>query len=53
MYECGRVEEFVNVIEDDFRDGPELFQNIKSDAEFFFNDGCTKFTKNIHGLKTI
>ncbi|XP_058732771.1 uncharacterized protein LOC131604344 [Vicia villosa] len=44
-YEFDRVEEFVNVIEEDLRDCPQMFEKLVSDAETPLCEGCTKFTR--------
>jgi len=44
-YEFDRVEEFMNVIEEDLRDGPEMFERLVSDSKIPLYDGCAKFTR--------
>ncbi|CAK8566392.1 unnamed protein product [Lathyrus sativus] len=44
-YEFDLVEEFVNVIEEDIRDCPQMFERLVSDAETPLYEGCTKFTR--------
>jgi hypothetical protein len=43
--EFDHVEEFVNVIEEDLRDCPGMFERLVSDSEKPLYDGCTKFTR--------
>ncbi|GAU42940.1 hypothetical protein TSUD_135320 [Trifolium subterraneum] len=43
--EFDRVEEFVNVIEEDLRDCLGMFDRLVSDSEKPLYDGCTKFTR--------
>ncbi|XP_045830720.1 uncharacterized protein LOC123922020 [Trifolium pratense] len=43
--EFDHVEEFVNVIEEDIRDCPGMFDRLVSDSEKPLYDGCTKFTR--------
>ncbi|XP_058733075.1 uncharacterized protein LOC131604664 [Vicia villosa] len=49
--EFDRVEEFVNLIEEDLRDCPEMFEKLVSDAKKPLYDGCTKFTRLSSVLK--
>lgn len=35
----------VDVIEEDLRDCPQIFERLVTDAEKPLYDGCTKFTK--------
>ncbi|XP_057425762.1 uncharacterized protein LOC130719140 [Lotus japonicus] len=56
MFVDDRVEEIVNMVEDDFRECPEMFEKLKTNAEMPLYDGCTKFTKlsgvlNLYNLK--
>jgi hypothetical protein len=44
-YEFDRVEEILNVIEDDLRDCPKMFERVVIDAETPLYEGCTKFTR--------
>ncbi|XP_057452852.1 uncharacterized protein LOC130744712 [Lotus japonicus] len=44
-YEGDRVEEIVNRVEEDFRECPQMFDRLKTNAETPLYDGCVKFTR--------
>ncbi|WVY99056.1 hypothetical protein V8G54_031207 [Vigna mungo] len=44
-YELDEVEEIVNVIEEDMRDCPQMFDRLTSDAKTPLYNGCTSFTR--------
>ena len=50
-FEDDRFEEMVNVIEEDLRDCPQMFETLVSDAEKPLYVGCTKFTRLSSMLK--
>ena len=50
-YEGDRIEEIPNVVEEDLRDCPQMFERLKSDAERPLYNGCTKFTRLAAVLK--
>ncbi|XP_020234423.1 uncharacterized protein LOC109814420 [Cajanus cajan] len=52
-YEFDQVEEIVNVVEEDLRDCPEMFDRLASDANTPLYDGCTKFTRLSAVLKLL
>ncbi|XP_020207858.1 uncharacterized protein LOC109792826 [Cajanus cajan] len=52
-YEFDQVEEIVNVVEEDLRDCPEMFDRLASDANTSLYDGCTKFTRLSAVLKLL
>ncbi|XP_058771635.1 uncharacterized protein LOC131645005 isoform X1 [Vicia villosa] len=43
-YECDRVEEIAEALEEDLADCPKMFERLVSDAEKPLYDGCSKFT---------
>src|ERR1044072_3048898 len=44
-YEGDRFEDLADVVEDDSRDCPKMFETLKSDAEKPLYNGCSKFTR--------
>ena len=44
-YDCDRVEEIVEALEEDLHDCPEMFERMVSDAEKPLYKGCTKFSR--------
>lgn len=45
IYDVDRLDEMIDVIEEDLRDCPEMFERLKSDADKPLYPGCKKFTK--------
>ena len=50
-YEFDRVEEFMNEIQEDLRDCPEMFERLVSYSKIPLYDGCAKFTRLFTVLK--
>ena len=56
-YDCDRVEEIAEALEEDLHDCPKMFERLVSDAEKPLYKGCTKFTRlsatlKLYNLKT-
>src|SRR4051812_35363033 len=44
-YDCDRVEEIAEALEEDLADCPKMFERLVSNAEKPLYDGCSKFTR--------
>lgn len=50
-FDHDRVDEMLDVVEEDLRDCPEMFERLVSDSEKPLYDGCSKFTRMSAVLK--
>jgi hypothetical protein len=50
-FDYDRVDEMLDVVEEDLRDCPKMFERLVSDSEKPLYDGCSKFTRMSAVLK--